>query len=164
MFVELRILRVGQTDCGSSKKPLEPWKRSVCSHLITTARQRCSCLADTAHCTHDRPCFLCNPQFQCCFGHIMPAVSIPPTPRSWAPPEMPLETFPPSCGTRKVHYLAHKSPHRSLSWVGRIQFIFSHPISSEIHFNIIFHLLLGFPSIICLHCTPGHFTYNFAVV
>jgi hypothetical protein len=58
--------------------------------------------------------------------------SIPLTPRCWAPPKVPLDTFLPSWGTRKLHYRAHKSPPPVpiLSH--------THRISSENHFNATF--------------------------
>jgi hypothetical protein len=53
------------------------------------------------------------------------------TPRSWAPSKMPLQGFPPSCATREVHYLAHKSPPL-------VPILSQTHNSSEIHFNNIF--------------------------
>jgi hypothetical protein len=127
-------VRVGKTVASQpSIPPLSPLldRMSLSLQLLCSLR-----LADTAHigpahyATRSSSVVLAT-RCQQCLSHWL-------TPRRGAPPEMPLENFPPSCGTRKVHYRAHKSTHRSLSWVRRIRFIFLHPVSSEILFNIIF--------------------------
>jgi hypothetical protein len=61
---------------------------------------------------------------------------------------LPRKTFPPTCGTRKIHCCVHITP----------------PPHTHTHRTLIPNLVLGFPSGLCIYRTSGHFTCSSVVV